>query len=53
MNRCGNCKYLVDVFGNFVQCIKTGRFVDYEYWNNIEVEDCPLKDEPPKEAKNV
>lgn len=49
MNRCGNCKYLVDVFGNFVQCIKTGRFVDYEYWNNIEVEDCPLKDETAKE----
>jgi len=49
MNRCGNCKYLVDVFGNFVQCVKTGRFVDYEYWNNIEPEDCPLKNEPPKE----
>lgn len=49
MNKCDKCKYFRDVFGNFVQCVKTGRFVDYEYWNNIEVEDCPLKDEPPKE----
>ncbi len=51
MNHCENCKFLKDVFGNFVQCIKTGRFVDYEYWNDVEVEDCPLKDKPLKEEK--
>ena len=40
-NICENCEYLVDVFGNYVQCIKTGRFVNYEYWHNIQPEDCP------------
>lgn len=51
MNNCEHCEYFKDVFGNFVQCVKTGRFVDYEYWNNIEVEDCPLKDETSKEER--
>lgn len=49
MNTCEHCEYFKDVFGNFVQCVKTGRFVDYEYWNNMKVDDCPLKAEPPKE----
>ena len=49
MNKCDDCEHLKDVFGNYVQCVKTGRFVDYEYWNNIEPEDCPLKNEQPKE----
>lgn len=49
MNKCEHCEFFVDVFGNFVQCVKTGRFVDYEYWNNIEPEDCPLKEKLPKE----
>lgn len=49
MNKCDKCKYFRDVFGNFVQCVKTGRFVDYEYWHNQEPEDCPTKDKPPKE----
>lgn len=40
-NQCDKCHYFKDVFGNFVQCVKTGRFVDYEYWHNIHPEDCP------------
>ena len=39
---CENCKYLVDVFGNYVQCVKTSRFVTYEYWHNELPDDCPL-----------
>ena len=48
MNTCEHCEFFKDVFGNFVQCVKTGQFVDYEYWNDIEVENCPLKEEPPE-----
>lgn len=51
MNKCDKCEYFKDVFGNFVQCIKTGRFIDYEYWNNQEPEDCPTKDAPLKEEE--
>lgn len=40
--KCENCEYLKDVFGNFVQCVKTGRFLNYEYWNNVNPTDCPL-----------
>ena len=46
--KCEKCEYFKDVFGNFVQCIKTGQFLDWEYWNNKEPEDCPLD----KEEKN-
>lgn len=49
MNHCDNCKYLIDVFGIYVQCMKTRKFIAYEYWSNIEVEDCPLENEPPEE----
>lgn len=41
-NKCETCKYIKDVFGNFVQCIKTGRFIDYEYWHNMHPQDCPI-----------
>lgn len=44
MNKCDKCPYFKDQFGNFVMCIKTSRFVDWEYWNNVEPEDCPLKE---------
>lgn len=44
MNKCDKCSCFKNVFGNFVQCIKTGRLIDWEYWNNIEPEDCPLKE---------
>ena len=44
-NRCDNCEYFVTVFGDHSQCVKTGRIVDYEYWNNEQPADCPLKDE--------
>ena len=43
MNKCDKCPYLKDQFGNFVMCIKTSRFIDWEYWNNIEPDDCQLK----------
>ena len=42
--KCEKCKYFKDVFGNFVQCVKIGRFLDWEYWNNIEPDDCPVKE---------
>lgn len=43
MNKCEYCKFFKNVFGNFVQCAQTGRFIDWEYWNNKEPEDCPFK----------
>ena len=49
MNKCDKCEYFNDVFGNFIQCKKIGRFIDYEYWHNQEPEDCPTKDKPLKE----
>jgi len=30
--------------GNFVQCAKTKRFIDYEYWNNKMPYNCPFKE---------
>lgn len=45
-NKCDKCEFLVIVFGNFVQCVKTGRFVDYEYWHSTRPDDCPKKDCP-------
>lgn len=45
MNKCDKCPYFKDQFGNFVMCIKTSRFIDWEYWNNVEPEDCPLDKE--------
>ena len=45
MNKCDGCEHFIDVFGNFVQCSETNRFIDYEYWNNEEPEDCPKKGE--------
>lgn len=42
MNKCDTCRFHINVFGNFIQCVKTGRLVDYEYWNNLEPEDCPM-----------
>lgn len=40
---CEGCESLVDVFGNYVQCIRTGRLVDYEYWHSILPQDCPMR----------
>lgn len=44
MNKCDKCEYFKNIFGNFVQCIKTGRLIDYEYWHNLEPDDCPKKE---------
>ena len=49
-NYCDHCEYLKDVFGNYVMCVKTGRFVDYEYYHNIQPEDCP-KTKEKKEGR--
>lgn len=45
---CYGCKYLADVFGNYVECKKsaetgTHMFVDWYYWNNGSPDKCPLK----------
>ena len=47
--KCENCEFFKDVFGNYVQCCKTGRFLDYEYWHDEDPSDCPIKAE--KEEK--
>ena len=52
MNKCDKCPYFKDQFGNFIMCIKTSRFVDWEYWNNIEPEDCPLKENRDDENRS-
>ena len=44
MNKCDKCPSFKNQFGNFVMCIETSRFINWEYWNNIEPEDCPLKE---------
>ena len=41
-NQCDKCPYFKDIFGNYVQCVLTGRFIDYEYWHNELPDDCPL-----------
>ena len=41
-NQCDKCPYFKDIFGNYVQCVKTGRFINYEYWHNELPDDCPL-----------
>ena len=48
---CEKCQFLKDVFGNYVQCCKTGRFVDYEYWHNEDPHDCPIKSNKKEEVK--
>ena len=48
---CEKCQFLKDVFGNYVQCCKTGRFVNYEYWHNEDPYDCPIKSNEKKEDK--
>lgn len=52
MNKCDKCPYFKDQFGNFVMCIKTSRFINWEYWNNIEPEDCPLKENIDDESRS-
>ena len=41
-NKCENCEFFKDVFGNYVECVKLHKLVDWWYWNNKEVDDCPL-----------
>lgn len=40
---CTNCRYLVDFAGNYSECVKLHRFVDWYYWNSLSPDDCPLK----------
>ena len=47
--KCENRKYMKDSFGNYVECVLLHRFIDWWYWNNKEVEDCPLNND--KEEK--
>lgn len=42
---CYGCENLVDSFGNFVECIKLHRFVDWYYWHGSTApDDCPKKE---------
>lgn len=46
--KCYGCKYLVDVFGNYVECSKAAEngthiFVDWFYYNDGAPKCCPLK----------
>lgn len=40
---CTNCRYLVDFAGNYCECVKLHRFVDWYYWKSLSPDDCPLK----------
>lgn len=40
---CTNCRYLVDFAGNYAECVKLHRFVDWYYWKSLSPDDCPLK----------
>ena len=51
MRECLNCEQLVCVFGNYVQCMKTGRFVDFYYWNGTCDPKCPLLDDEENDAE--
>lgn len=44
-NKCSKCEYCKDVFGNYIQCAKTGQFIDWYYWNDEEPESCPKKEQ--------
>jgi hypothetical protein len=48
MTGCYGCEYLIDTFGNYVECgllAKTGShlFVDWWYWNAGCPDNCPKK----------
>lgn len=52
--KCYGCKYLADVFGNYVECGKAAEngthiFVDWFYYNDGAPECCPLKAEEREE----
>ena len=53
---CYGCKYLIDTFGNYLECglsAKEGEhmFVDYFYWNDGCPDKCPIKDKGSKRGK--
>jgi len=50
--KCEKCEYFKDIFGNYVQCCKTGRFLNYEYWNNEDPYDCPIKSKEKEDIEN-
>lgn len=41
-NKCSKCEHFKDIIGNYVQCVKTGRLIDWEYWHDVQPEDCPF-----------
>ena len=46
--KCCGCEYVLDTFGNYVECRKTAEagthmFADWYYWNNQCPDECPLK----------
>lgn len=43
--KCEKCKYMKDSFGNYIECVLLHHFIDWWYWNNKEVEDCPLNND--------
>ena len=50
--KCEKCEDFKDIFGNYVQCCKTGRFLNYEYWNNKDPYDCPIKSKEKEEVES-
>ena len=40
--RCEKCEFAKDAFGNFIECVRLHRFIDWWYWNNETPYDCPI-----------
>lgn len=41
--RCEQCEFVKDVFGNYIECVKLHRFIDWWYWHNKTLDDCPIE----------
>lgn len=41
---CTNCPNMADFAGNYVECVKLHRFVDWWWWRDQAPEDCPKRE---------
>lgn len=40
---CTNCEYTADFAGNYIECIKLHRFIDYYWWRSLSPDYCPKR----------
>ena len=42
---CSNCEYISDFGGNYTECVKLHKFVDWWYWRDDSPEECPRRND--------